>query len=230
VQKEIEDVIGLDASHALLISAKTGQGVDDVLEAIVERMPPPEPAEGQPLKALIFDSWFDPYLGAMVMIRVLDGVVRKGDRIRMMQSAPTYEVTRVGVFAPRPIEVDKLGGGEGRFLAAGIKDIAEARVGDTITLADRPCAKALPGFMRVKPMVFAGLYPIDSAQYEQLRDAIDKLRPERLFVHLRAGDVHGARLRVPLRLPRIAAHRDHAGAARARVRVGAHHDRANGRL
>lgn len=176
VQSEIEDVIGLDASGALLISAKTGQGVGEVLEAIVERIPAPKPAEGQPLKALIFDSWFDPYLGAMVMVRVLDGVVRKGDRIRMMQSAPTYEVTRVGVFAPRPIEVGELGGGEVGFLAAGIKDIAEARVGDTITLADRPCAKALPGFMRVKPMVFAGLYPIDSAQYEQLRDAIDKLR------------------------------------------------------
>jgi GTP-binding protein LepA len=176
VRKEIEDVIGLDASGALEISAKTGVGIDEVLEAIVQRVPPPAPAAGAPLKALIFDSWFDPYMGAMVMVRLFDGAVRKGDRVRMMQSTRTYEVTRVGVFAPSAIEIEELRGGDVGFLAAGIKDVAEARVGDTITLADRPCKKALPGFMRVKPMVFAGLYPIDSAQYEQLRDAIEKLR------------------------------------------------------
>jgi len=176
VRKEIEDVIGLDASGALEISAKTGVGVDAVLEAIVERIPPPTPAAGAPLKALIFDSWFDPYLGAMVMVRLFDGEVRKGDRIRMVQSTRTYEVTRVGVFAPGPVEIDVLTGGQVGFLASGMKDISEARVGDTVTLAERPCAGALPGFMQVKPMVFAGIYPIDSSDYEALRDAIEKLR------------------------------------------------------
>jgi len=176
VRKEIEDVIGLDASGALEISAKTGVGVDAVLEAIVERIPPPTPAAGAPLKALIFDSWFDPYLGAMRMVRLFDGEVRKGDRIRMVQSTRTYEVTRVGVFAPGPVEIDVLTGGQVGFLASGMKDISEARVGDTVTLAERPCAGALPGFMQVKPMVFAGIYPIDSSDYEALRDAIEKLR------------------------------------------------------
>jgi GTP-binding protein LepA len=175
-RKQIEDVIGLDATGALEISAKTGLGIDAVLEAIVERIPPPEPTAGAALKALVFDSWFDPYLGAMVMVRLFDGSVRKGDRIRLMQSSKTYEVTRVGVFAPGPVEVEELSGGQVGFLAAGIKEIAEAKVGDTVTLADRPCAKALPGFMQVKPMVFAGIYPIDSSDYEALRDAIEKLR------------------------------------------------------
>ena len=176
VRKEIEDVIGLDASGALLISAKTGVGIDEVLEAIVERIPAPKPVPGAPLKALVFDSWFDPYMGAMVLIRLFDGTIRKGDRIRMVQSKRIYEVTRIGVFAPRPIEVESLSGGDVGFLAAAIKDISEARVGDTVTHADRPCDKALPGFVRVKPMVFAGIFPVDSSQYEQLRDAIEKLR------------------------------------------------------
>jgi len=176
VRGEIEDVIGLDASDALEVSAKTGQGIRSVLEAVVQRIPPPAVTDGAPLKALIFDSWFDPYLGAVVLMRLKDGKVRKGDRVRMMQSNRIYEVTRLGVFAPRPVEVESLEAGEVGFMAASIKDVAEARVGDTVTSADRPCAHALPGFKRVKPMVFAGIYPIDSAQYEALRDAIEKLR------------------------------------------------------
>ncbi|TFH26276.1 MAG: elongation factor 4, partial [Myxococcales bacterium] len=176
VRAEIEDVVGLDASDAVEISAKTGVGVDRVLEAIVAKIPPAVSDRSAPLRGLVFDSWFDNYLGAMVLIRVMEGVVRKGDRIHMMQSDRSYEVTRVGVFSPGPVEVADLGAGQVGFLAAGIKDVVEARVGDTITHEDRPCVSPLPGFKKVKPMVFAGLYPIDSSDYEELRDAIEKLR------------------------------------------------------
>jgi GTP-binding protein LepA len=176
VRAEIEEVVGLDASDAVEVSAKTGLNVDKVLEAIVRRIPPATADRAAPLRALVFDSWFDNYLGAMVLVRLKEGQVRKGDRIRMMQSDRVYEVTRVGVFAPGPVEVKDLGAGEVGFLAAGIKDVAEARVGDTVTHADRPCESPLPGFKQVKPMVFAGLYPIDSSDYEELRDAIEKLR------------------------------------------------------
>jgi len=176
VRAEIEDVVGLDASEALEVSAKTGLNIESVLEAIVERIPPPQADPEAPLKALIFDSWFDNYLGAVVLIRLIDGTVRKGDRIRMVQSGRDYEVVRVGAFSPGPVEVSELNAGEVGFLAAGIKSVSEARVGDTITHRDRPCDKALAGFQDVKPMVFAGLYPIDSSQYEALRDAMGKLR------------------------------------------------------
>jgi len=176
VREEIEDIIGLDASGALEISAKTGVGVPDVLEAIVALIPPPEVREGERLQAMIFDSWFDPYLGAMVLVRIVSGFVRKGDRVRMMQSDKFYEVTRVGAFSPQPVDVEVLCPGEVGFIAAGIKDVVEARVGDTITHAVDGSSEALEGFKEVKPMVFAGLYPIESAQYEPLRDAIEKLR------------------------------------------------------
>jgi GTP-binding protein LepA len=176
VRAEIEDVVGLDASDALEVSAKTGLNIESVLEAIVERIPPPEADPEAPLKALIFDSWFDNYLGAVVLIRLIDGSIRKGDRIRMMQSGREYEVVRVGAFAPAALEVPALNAGEVGFLAASIKTVSEARVGETITHANRPCAEALEGFKEVKPMVFAGLYPIDSAQYEPLRDAMGKLQ------------------------------------------------------
>ncbi len=176
VRAEIEEVVGLDASDAIEVSAKTGLGVDKVLEAVVHRIPPAAADRDAPLRALVFDSWFDNYLGAMVLVRVMEGLVRKGDRIWMMQSDRSYEVTRVGVFAPRALEIEELGAGEVGFIAAAIKDVAEARVGDTVTHLDRPCAEPLPGFKQVKPMVFAGLYPIDSADYEELRDAIEKLR------------------------------------------------------
>jgi GTP-binding protein LepA len=176
VRAEIEDVVGLDASEALEVSAKTGLNIESVLEAIVERIPPPKADPEAPLKALIFDSWFDNYLGAVVLIRLIDGTVRKGDRIRMVQSGREYEVIRVGAFSPGPVEVSELNAGEVGFLAAGIKSVGEARVGETVTHRDRPCSDALAGFQDVKPMVFAGLYPIDSSQYEALRDAMGKLR------------------------------------------------------
>ncbi len=176
VREQIEDVIGIEADGALEVSAKTGLGVADVLEAVSEHIPPPVTERDGPLKALIFDSWFDPYLGAVVMVRVLDGTMRKGDRVRMMQTGRDYEVAKLGTFTPRLVEVRELGPGDVGFLASGMKNISEARVGDTVTHAARGCEKALPGFQVVKPMVFAGLYPIDSADYEALRDAIQKLK------------------------------------------------------
>ncbi len=175
VRSEIEEVIGLDASGALEVSAKTGRGVEAVLDAIVENIPAPKANASRPLKGLIIDSWFDPYHGAIVLIRVVDGVVRKRERIKLMQAQAEYEVTKLGVFRPRATEVDSLSAGEVGFLAASIKQISEAKVGDTVTHADRPCDEALPGFMAVKPMVFAGIYPVDSSQYTLLREAIEKL-------------------------------------------------------
>ncbi|HXG50747.1 MAG TPA: translation elongation factor 4 [candidate division Zixibacteria bacterium] len=176
VKREIEDVIGLDASEAILASAKEGIGTEEILEGIVRRFPPPAGSPDAPLRALVIDSWFDPYHGAVVMIRVFDGRVRKGDRIRMMSSGRAFEVTRLGLFAPGPVEIPELSAGEVGFLMAGIKEIAETRVGDTVTLDDRPAAEALPGFKPMKPMVFSGLYPTDANQYQSLRDALEKLR------------------------------------------------------
>jgi GTP-binding protein LepA len=175
-KRELEEVIGLDASGALLVSAKEGVGVDDVLEAVVRDIPPPSGDPSEPLAALIFDSWFDPYHGAVILCRVFAGRVAKGTRIRLMGTGGEFEVTRVGVFAPRPLEVEELAAGEVGFLMAGIKAVAETRIGDTVTEAARPAAAPLPGFKPVKPMVFSGLYPSDSAQYEVLRDAVEKLR------------------------------------------------------
>ena len=176
VKKEIEDVIGLDASNAVLASAKEGIGTEAILEGIVNWFPPPKGNPEGPLRALIIDSWFDPYHGAVVMMRVFDGSVRKGSRIRMMFSGNAFEVTRLGVFSPGPVEVAEMNAGEVGFLMAGIKEVAETRIGDTITAEDRPANEPLPGFKPMKPMVFSGLYPTDSGQYQNLRDALEKLR------------------------------------------------------
>jgi GTP-binding protein LepA len=176
VRREIEEIIGLDGSQAILTSAKEGRGIADVLEGIIRTFPPPQGDSRKPLKALLFDSWFDPYQGAVILVRVFDGVLRQGMRIRLMSSGKVYEVMRVGVFAPRPLMVTELGPGEVGFVMAGIKEVTEARVGDTLTDPDRPTAQALPGFKAVKPMVFSGLYPVEPNQYEALRDAVEKLR------------------------------------------------------
>jgi GTP-binding protein LepA len=175
-KRELEEVIGLDASSSLLVSAKEGIGIDDLLEAIVREIPPPPGDAGKPLAALVFDSWFDPYHGAVILCRLVDGRVRKGTRIRMMSTGREFEVSRVGIFAPRALEVEELTAGEVGFLMAGIKAVEETKIGDTVTEAARPALSALPGFKPVKPMVFSGLYPSDSAQYEVLRDAVEKLR------------------------------------------------------
>ncbi|HEX9144323.1 MAG TPA: translation elongation factor 4, partial [Candidatus Binatia bacterium] len=176
VRKEIEDVIGIDASHAILASAKEGIGTEEILEGIVHYFPPPKGDPDAPLRALIIDSWFDPYHGAVVMMRIFDGTVRKGTHIRMMSSGRAFEVTRLGIFAPGPVEVAEMKAGDVGFLMAGIKEVAETRVGDTITTDNRPAAQPLPGFKPMKPMVFSGLYPTDSGQYQGLREALEKLR------------------------------------------------------
>ena len=176
VKREIEDVIGLDASNAVMASAKEGIGTEDILEGIIHHFPPPTGDPAAPLRALIVDSWFDPYHGAVVMTRVFDGTVKKGTKIRMMASGNSFEVLRVGVFSPGPVEVAELRAGEVGFVMAGIKEVAETQIGDTVTTDDRPSDEPLSGFKPMKPMVFSGLYPTDSGQYQALRDALEKLR------------------------------------------------------
>ena len=175
VRAEIEEGIGLDCSHALEVSAKTGMGVDKVLEAIVERLPAPNGEPDAPLKALIFDSWYDSYQGVVVLFRIMDGAVKKGDVIRFMATKRQFEVARLGVFSPEARDVDRLEAGEVGFLCANIKELGDARVGDTITHAARPADAPVPGFKAVKPMVFCGLYPTDSSDYETLKNALEKL-------------------------------------------------------
>src|SRR3954470_18003768 len=176
VKQQIEDVIGLDASNAILISAKTGENVPEVLEAIVTRLPPPRGERAAPLKALLVDSWYDPYLGVVVLLRVVDGVLKKSQRIRMLGTDAAYEVDRVGVFTPKMIDADELGPGEIGFLTASIKQVADTRVGDPITDDRKPVAEPLPGFRPAIPVVFCGLFPVDAANFEQLRAAMGKLR------------------------------------------------------
>jgi GTP-binding protein LepA len=172
---EIEETIGLGAQDALRVSAKTGLGVPDVLEAIVARIPPPTPTAGKPLQALIFDSWYDSFRGVVALIRVVEGVIRKGTRLKFWSTEQVYDCTHVGVFTPFAIELKELSAGEVGVVAASIKDIDHARVGDTITDADNPCDAPLPGFKRVKPMVFAGLFPVDAADYQSLKESLGKL-------------------------------------------------------
>ncbi len=175
VCEQIEDVIGIDASEAVMISAKTGLGIPDVLEAIVNRLPPPEGDENAPLKAMLVDSWYDAYLGVVVLVRVIDGRLKKGDRIRMMHTDAVYPVDRVGVFKPEMTPIDSLGPGELGFLTASIKQVRDTRVGDTITHEKKGCAEALPGFAPAQPVVFCGLFPVDSSEFEDMREAIGKL-------------------------------------------------------
>jgi GTP-binding protein LepA len=176
VKQQIEDVIGLDASNALMISAKTGLGIDDVLEAIVHRLPPPKGDRDATLKALLVDSWYDPYLGVVVLVRVVDGTLKKGQRIRMLGTGASYEVERVGYITPKLINVDVLDTGEIGFITAAIKEVADTRVGDTITDDRHPVAEPLPGFRPAIPVVFCGLFPADAADFETLRAAMGKLR------------------------------------------------------
>jgi len=177
VKQQIEDVIGLDASNAVEISAKTGLNIEAVLEAIVERLPPPRTGDIKaPLKAMLIDSWYDPYLGVVVLVRMIDGVLKKGMRIRLMETGGTYPVDRVGIFRPKQEVLEALGPGEVGFFTAAIKEVADTRVGDTVTEEKRPTAQALPGFKPVQPVVFCGLFPVDASQFEDLRDAMGKLR------------------------------------------------------
>ena len=176
VKQQIEDVIGIDASDAVPISAKTGMGVPDVLEAIVTRLPPPKGERNKPLKALLVDSWYDAYLGVIVLVRVIDGTLKKGQRIKLMASDTSYNVERVGIFRPKQEMLAELGTGEVGFFTAAIKQVADTRVGDTVTDERNPTAEALPGFKPAQPVVFCGLFPVDAADFEDLRDAMGKLR------------------------------------------------------
>ena len=175
IRQQIEDVIGLDASQAVLISAKSGIGIPDVLEAIVHRLPAPQGNRDAPLKAMLVDSWYDSYLGVVVMIRVIDGVVRKGDRVRMMQTDAVYGIDTLAVLKPQMVPIAELGPGEIGVLTASIKQVRDTRVGDTITSERKGCEVALPGFKPAQPVVFCGLFPVDAAQFEDLRDSIEKL-------------------------------------------------------
>jgi GTP-binding protein LepA len=175
IKQQIEDVIGIDASESVLISAKTGVGIGDVLEAVVNRLPPPKGDVAKPLKALLIDSWYDAYLGVVVLFRVVDGELKKGQRIRMMATNAVYEIDRVGIFTPKRVAVDKLGPGEVGFLTAAIKQVADTKIGDTLTDERKGTEKPLPGFKPAQQVVFCGLFPVDAAKFEELREAIQKL-------------------------------------------------------
>ncbi|MSO29427.1 MAG: elongation factor 4 [Acidobacteria bacterium] len=175
-KRQIEDIIGLDSSTAILASAKEGTGVREILEAVVERFHPPKGNLDAPLMALIFDSWYDPYRGVVIVVRVIDGVLRTKSKIRLMATKQDFEVDGLGVFSPKAIPVDELGVGEVGFIVANIKVVADAKIGDTVTETARPTTEPFPGFKELKPMVFAGLYPVESHQYAELREAMEKLR------------------------------------------------------
>ena len=173
---EIEEIIGIDAHDAVLASAKEGIGTHEILEQIVRKIPPPKGDASAPLKALLFDSWYDQYQGVIILVRIFDGTLKKGDKIHLVATNSSFEALKIGVFAPVMVEVPELSAGEVGFVIAGIKDVADAKVGETVTLLNRQCEVPLDGFKVVKPMVFSGLYPIDTVQYEQLRDALAKLK------------------------------------------------------
>ena len=230
VKQQIEEVIGLDASHAIPISAKTGQNVEAVLEAIVARLPAPKGNAKAPLKALLIDSWYDAYLGVVVLVRVIDGALKKGQRIRLMASGGAYQVERVGIFRPKQEMLDQLGPGEVGFFTAAIKQVADTRVGDTVTDEKHPTPTALPGFKPSQPVVFCGLFPVDAAQFEDLREAMARLRLNDASFTYETESSAALGLRLPLRLPRAPAPGDHHRAARARVQSRAHHHGAQRHL
>lgn len=182
-RQEIEDVIGIDASEAVLASAKTGLGVEDILESIIERIPAPQGDPEAPLKALLIDSWFDNYVGVVMLVRVVDGSLRPKDKIRLMSSGASYLCEQVGVFTPKAMQRDTLSAGEVGYVIAGIKELQAAKVGDTVTSADRPASEPLPGFKEIKSQVFAGLYPVESNQYDSLREALEKLKLNDASLH-----------------------------------------------
>jgi len=176
VRAEIEDIIGLDASEAVLTSAKSGLGIEDVLEAVVRKIPPPKGDRAAPLKAMLVDSWYDPYLGVVILVRVLDGAIRKGLQVKFMQGGTEHLIDRVGCFTPKRVELPELGPGEIGFITAQIKEVEQARVGDTITTVKNGATEALPGYKEVQPVVFCGLFPVDAADFEKLRESISRLR------------------------------------------------------
>ncbi|MCL2296955.1 MAG: translation elongation factor 4, partial [Proteobacteria bacterium] len=183
VIEEIEEIVGIEADDAVRISAKTGEGIDDVLEMIVAKVPPPKGDPEAPLQALIIDSWFDNYVGVVMLVRVVEGTLKQRDKIQLMSTGAAYQCEQLGVFTPKSVSQPSLSAGEVGFVVAGIKELKAAKVGDTVTLAQKPASAPLPGFKDVKPQVFAGLYPVESNQYEALRDALDKLKLNDASLH-----------------------------------------------
>src|SRR5689334_23277397 len=175
-RRQLEEIIGLDGDTAILASGKSGIGVKEILEAVVKRLPPPEGDPDAPLKALIFDSWYDAYRGVVIVVRVLEGTIRNSTKVTLMNTAQDHEVESLGVFSPKAVPFDQLGPGEVGFIACGIKVVADAQIGDTVTETLRPTREPFPGFKELKPMVFAGLYPVESHQYSELRESLEKLR------------------------------------------------------
>jgi GTP-binding protein LepA len=175
-RRQFEEIIGLDGDSAILASAKEGRGVKEILEAVVTRLHPPKGDPNAPLKALIFDSWYDAYRGVVIVVRVIDGTLRPGVKVRLMAAAQDYELIELGVFTPKPVAVEEVGPGEVAFLACGIKNVGDAQIGDTVTETQRPTPESFPGFKPLKPMVFAGLYPVEGHRYQELREALEKLR------------------------------------------------------
>jgi GTP-binding protein LepA len=199
---EIEDIIGIHAQDAVRASAKTGEGVEDILEAVIARIPPPEGDRQAPLKALIIDSWFDNYVGVVMLVRVVDGKLEPKDRILLMSTRTQHLCEQVGVFTPKSRMKESLSAGEVGFVIAGIKELKAARVGDTVTHVQRPAAQALPGFKEIQPQVFAGLYPVDSNQYDALRDALEKLHLNDSSLRYEPESSQALGLRLPLRFSR----------------------------
>lgn len=176
VKKQIEDILGIDSSEAILASAKEGIGTKEILEAVVKKIPPPKGDPQAPLRAMIFDSWFDNYLGVIILVRVFDGIIKPGMKIRLMATQKEYEVQRLGILTPFPKDIEQLSAGEVGFIIAGIKNISDTKIGDTVTAVESPAQQPLPGFREVKPMVFCGLYPVETNQYEELKSSLEKLR------------------------------------------------------
>ena len=212
VKQQIEDVIGLDASDAVEISAKTGLNIEGVLEALVTRLPPPVGDASAPLKALLVDSWYDQYLGVVILVRVRDGRLKHGQRIRMMSNGAVRQVEQVGIFSPKMIPMDDLGPGEIGFITAAIKTVADCNVGDTITDDRTPATEALPGFKPSIPVVWCGLYPIDADDFEKLRDSLGKLRLNDASFHYEPETSAALGFGFCCVLPRTAAPGDHSGA------------------
>ena len=226
----VSALVGDTPDHVLRISAKTGEGVAGVLDAIVERIPAPVGEPGAPPRALIFDSSYDQYRGVVAFVRVVDGAFRRGEALRAMALGTEFDAEELGFLSPTMTPVGELSAGEVGYVITGLKDVSRLRVGDTLTAVARPAAEPLPGYKDVKPMVFAGLFPTDSDQYPELRDALGEAEAERRLSLLRARELAGTRLRVPLRLPRPPAHGDRPRAPRARVRPRPARDCAQRRL
>jgi len=214
VAQEIEDIVGLDAADVIPVSAKTGSGIEELLERIVERVPPPTGDTEGPTRALVFDSWFDTYVGAVMLVRLMEGRLRKRDRIRFMMKGSEREISELAVAVPQQVSVQELSAGEVGIVIAGVKTLSDVHIGDTITLVDRPAPEPLPGFLEVKPMVFSGLYPVDAEDYEDLKVSLEKLTiNDSSFGY--EPETSAALVWLPLRLFGLPACRDHPGAPRA---------------